>query len=98
MAGRHRILGKLRHELADGFFGIETDFGRVRPDERATENAARQAREIVPLERLERADGNLRNVGNLTQRRAAALSRLAQRTSTIAGGSLGSHGWGPRLC
>ncbi len=84
MAGRHRVLGKLAHELLDHDFGIEAHFDGVGPHERPAEDPAREARDIVTLERLERHHRDLRGVGNLAQRQTPALARFAQHRSDIA--------------
>jgi hypothetical protein len=77
---------KLRDELPHRLLGVEADLGRVRAHERAREDSARQARDGVALERLEGADRDLRRGGDLAERHAALLPRLAQAASKI-------HGW-----
>src|SRR5476649_1929898 len=91
MAGGHGIVRELRDELMDRLFGIEADLERIRADERAAEDAAGQARDGISLERLEGADRNLRGVGDLPQRDAAALARLTQPIAEIARCSIRSH-------
>jgi len=66
MAGGHGVGRKLRDEVLDRRFGIESDFDRVRADERATEDAAWQPGDVVALERVEHGDGNFRGVGDLS--------------------------------
>ena len=50
MAGRHRVLGELAHELLDHYFRIEAHFERIGAHERPGENPAGEARDIVALE------------------------------------------------
>src|SRR5439155_767791 len=63
---------------------VGAGFRGVGPNECAAEDAAGPTREIVALERLERADRDLRSRGNLAQRHAAALPRRAQPAAEIA--------------
>ena len=53
MSDDDRVEGKPGDEFVDRPFRIQTDFDGVRADERAAENAARQARHVIALERLE---------------------------------------------
>src|SRR3977135_2048192 len=51
-AHRHRGVLELRREVAAGLFGIGADLHRIRPDERAGEDAPGQPGDVVALERL----------------------------------------------
>src|SRR4030095_390506 len=73
-------------KLPDSLLRIQADFPRIRPHEGPAEDAARQLRNVVALERLERAGGNLRARGNLPQRDAAPLARLTELPAKIARG------------
>src|SRR5262245_37833979 len=91
MADGDRIGGKMRDEILDRRFGIEADLDRVRTHERAAEDAARQPRDVVALERLEDADGDFGGIRDLPQRDAAPLPGRAKRTAEIARGSICRH-------
>src|SRR4029079_3348622 len=78
-------------ELLDRCIGIEPDFDRVRADERAAEDAARQARDVVAVERFERANRYLGGVRNLAQRHALSLARFAELGAKTAGRPICSH-------
>ena len=76
----------------DHDFRIETHFERrTSPHERAAEDAAGKARDVVSLERLERHHRDLRGVGDLAQRQTPALARRAQHPANIACVLLCSH-------
>ena len=84
-AGGDVLERKLMHELADGLVGIESDLLRVRADERAREDPARQLLDFVVLERLERAQRDARSGGDLTQRHAALLTRFTKVSAEVHG-------------
>ena len=92
MAGSHRVVWKLCHELPNRLLRFEPDCGGVGPHERAREDTARQARDVVPLERFERPDRNLRGIRNFSQRDAALLAHGAQLGSKIGRDGVRSHG------
>src|SRR6185295_14963177 len=83
---RRGLVLKAIEELADRLLGIEPDLEGVRAHERTAEDAARQLRNVVALERLERAGGNLRAGGDLPQRDAAPLARLTELPAKVARG------------
>ena len=66
-------------ELAHGRFRVEPNLRRVGAHEGAAENAARKARRIVALERLQRGDRDLR-----ADRRSVAARRHAARAPRAA--------------
>ena len=76
--------------------GIEADLERVGPDEGAAEDSAREPRDIVALESLERRDGDFRRVGEMTKRDAALLARRLEHAAEIAGTAFCSRGH--RMC
>ena len=77
---------KTFEEFADGLVGIEPDLDRIRADEGAAEDAAGQLGDVVALERFEGPDRDLGTGGNLPQRDAAPLARLAQPPAKIVDG------------
>src|SRR5258706_532177 len=85
------VVRKLRDEVLNGRFGIETDFDRVRSHERATENATGQPGDVVALERLEHADRNLRRARDLTKGDAPLFPRSAEPGAKVAGRSICRH-------
>src|SRR5207244_11894396 len=54
-----RVVRELAHELFDRRFRVEAHFDRIRTDDAAAEDAARQARDVIPLERLDRKSTRL---------------------------------------
>jgi len=90
VTGGNRV-GKLRDEFLNRPISVESDLDGVRSDERAAEDAARQARDVVALERFERGHRDLGRVRNLAQRNAAALARFAQRPAEIARRTVCAH-------
>src|SRR5205814_8990301 len=68
MSRRHGIVRELRDEFLNRRLGIEADLDGVRSDEGAAEDAARQAGDVVALERLERGDRDLGGVCDLPKR------------------------------
>ena len=84
MSLRDRVVRELPHELVDRHLGIEADLEGVRADDAPAEDAARQALDVVPLERLERDHRDLGGVGNLAERKAATLAGLAQLVAESA--------------
>src|SRR4029079_7002873 len=95
-----RVVGKLGDELLDRRVRIEPHFGGIRAHEGAAEDSSGEAVDVVALERFERADGDLRGVGDLTQRNPAALARVAQLAAETAGRPINRHDRArqPRLC
>jgi hypothetical protein len=91
MAGDHGVLREIRDEVLNGRFGIQSDLDRVGADERAAEDPAGQLGDVVALERLENADGNLGGVGDLAQLHTAALASVAKPSAKAAGRALRSH-------
>ena len=79
--------GNCAHELLDRRFGIEADLDRVGAHERAAEDAAGQARDVVALERLERRrprSSSRWQSGAATGRGARALRAASAPTSPRA--------------
>ncbi len=91
MARRQGVARELRDELLNRGIRVEADLDGVGPHEGAAENAAGQARQLIPLESLERAYRNFRRVRNLAQRDAAALTGLAELAAEAAGDAFCSH-------
>src|SRR5205085_10215980 len=91
-----RIVGELREKLANRLLRIDADLRGIRADERAREDATGQPRDLVALERFERAHRDLGRVGDLAQRHAALLARLAHAGPevTVSAGDCG-HWTGP---
>lgn len=83
--GSHGVMRKLREEFLNRCFRIETDFVRVRADERAAEDPARQPGDVVALERLEHRHGDLGAGRDLAERHALALARAAEFSAEIPG-------------
>ena len=79
-----RVVRELPHELFDRCLGIEADLEGIRADDAPAEDAARQALDVVPLERLERDHRDFGGVGDLAERETAALARLAQLVAESA--------------
>jgi len=81
----------------DGYLGDQTprlalsneaDFDRVRPHERAAEDPAWQARDVIALECLERRHRDLRRIGDVPQRHAAALAGVHDLAGILTAGSV----------
>ena len=70
--------GDLGDEIADGGVAVEANRDRVRPHHCPAEDAARQAPDVVALERFERGHGNLRAGGDVRERHATLLARAPQ--------------------
>src|SRR5579862_3627433 len=84
-SGRDRLVRKLRKKLSDGLLGVQSYFGGIRPHERAAEDPARQARNVVALERLEEGNGNPGCRCNLSQRHAPLLPGALHLRTDIDG-------------
>src|SRR5207237_7244238 len=88
---RDRVMRKLRDEFLNRRLGIEADLDRIRADECAAEDAARQAGNVVALERFENAHRDLGGRGDLPKRDASSLPRLAQLAAEVAGDPVRGH-------
>src|SRR5205823_9633733 len=72
---RDRVMRKLRDEFLNRRLGIEADLDRIRADECAAEDAARQAGNVVALERFENAHRDLGGRGRSEERRVGKECR-----------------------
>src|SRR5688500_6935897 len=79
-----RIVRKARDELADGLLRVGADLLGVGADEATRENAAGEPRDVVPLERLERAHRNLGGLGDIAQRDPALFAEPFHPLAEVA--------------
>ena len=65
-------------KLLEDLFAIKTDFARHRSHDRSAIDAVRQISDAITLEQFNRADGELRGLGNLPMREALFLAGLTK--------------------
>ena len=93
----HRRVGKPRDEFLNRRLRIGADLLGVGADEAAREDAARQAGDVVALERLERAHRELGGVGDVAQSDAALFAQPLHPLAEVALGIQRSAMLGPGL-
>ena len=70
-------------ELSDRLVRIQTNLSRIGADERTAEDPARQLGDVVALERLQRGQRDLCLRGDLSQRHATVLARVAKLLAEV---------------